>query len=112
MKLAFTSKADGWKENVDLRFGRSSGFFIYDDEKKETEYFDNSENNDLQHGAGTGTSKKIIDLGVDVLITGRVGPKAEQVLQSSKMQVFTGVEEGTVEEAYNRYLKGELSELK
>lgn len=112
MKIAFTSMADGWKEKIDIRFGRSAGFFVYDTDKKQTEFVDNIKNREQEHGAGTGAAQKIIGLKVDTLITGRVGPRAAEILETGKVKIFTGIGYGTVEEAYDKYLKGLLTEQK
>ncbi len=110
MKIAFTTYGNDWKENVDIRFGRARGFFIVDDESGQTSYIDNKENVEAAHGAGTQAAKAIIDAGVGVLITGKTGPKAGQVLKSAGVNVFGGIGYATIEEAYDRYKKGMLTE--
>ena len=110
MKIAFTSTGDGWKENIDIRFGRSAGFFIYDSESEKTNYVDNQKNKEMEHGAGTGAAKTIIDFGVDTLITGKVGPRAEEILKTGNVKIYTGIGYGSVEEAYDKFRKGLLTE--
>lgn len=103
MKIAFTSNGNGWNENIDIRFGRAKGFFIYDTETGLTNFLDNSECVDAAHGAGTASAKKIVDEKIDVLITGKVGPKADEVLKAGNVQIYTGVGYGTIEEAYKKF---------
>ncbi|MBD3223966.1 MAG: dinitrogenase iron-molybdenum cofactor biosynthesis protein [Caldithrix sp.] len=110
MKIAFTTSGKGWKDPVDIRFGRAKGFFIVDTETNATDYIDNSENMDTAHGAGTNAAKSIIDAGVKVLITGKTGPKAGQVLKAGGVKVLGGIGYASLEEAYDRYQKGLLTE--
>ena len=107
MKIAFTSTGDGWKEKLDIRFGRAKGFFIYDTKTDSTKFVDNA-NIEVEHGAGTSAAKKIIEEKVEILITGTVGPKAEEVLKAGKVKVYNGMGYGNLDEAYQKYTDNEL----
>ncbi|UCG51437.1 MAG: NifB/NifX family molybdenum-iron cluster-binding protein [Candidatus Latescibacterota bacterium] len=111
MRIAISACADGWKERVDDRFGRAEGFFVCDTDTNETTYIDNHENVDVAHGAGTSAAQSIVNAGVRVVITGRVGPKAGSVLRAAGVRVMTGDDLTTVEEVYQRFRDGELYEL-
>ncbi len=110
MKVAFTAYGNGWREQVDIRFGRAKGFFIVDEESNETSYIDNSANVEAAHGAGTSASQAIVDAGVKVLVTGHVGPKAGAVLKAGGVKVMGGIGYTSIEEAYEKYKKGHLEE--
>jgi len=110
MKIAFTAYGNSWDEQVDIRFGRTKGLFIVDDQTEETEYLDNTENVLTQHGAGTNAAQAVSNAGVQILITGKVGPKAGQVLKASGIRVFGGIGYGSIREAYEQYKKGLLTE--
>ena len=110
MKIAIAANAKGWKEKVDSRFGRAKGFFIVDTENNQTEYIDNSANVEVGHGAGTSASQTVVESGVKVLLTNEVGPNAGTVLKAAGIKVLTGIDNVTVEEAYDRYKKNELTE--
>lgn len=107
MKIAFTSTGNGWKEKLDVRFGRAKGFFIYDTETKNTKFI-NNDNIDIAHGAGTSAAKNIIDEKVDVLITGKVGPKADEVLKTSDVKIYNGMGYGNLEDAYQKFQNNQL----
>jgi len=108
MKIAFTSTGNGWKEKLDIRFGRAKGFFIYDTEEKTTTFLNNNKNVEVAHGAGTSAAKRIIDEKIEVLITGKVGPKAEEVLKTGKVKIYNGMGYGSLEEAYQKYQNSQL----
>jgi predicted Fe-Mo cluster-binding NifX family protein len=110
MKVAFTAYGNGWKEQVDIRFGRAKGFFVVDTENDQTSYIDNSANVEAAHGAGTSASQAIVDAGVEILVTGKVGPKAGDVLKVGGVKVLGGIGYATIEEAYEKYKKGVLEE--
>lgn len=110
MKIAITAYGDGWREQVDIRFGRAKGFFIIDTETGETSYIDNSKNVDAAHGAGLSAAQSIADAGIHELITGKVGPKAGSVLKTAGVKVLGGIGYTSIEDAYDRYRKGALTE--
>ena len=110
MKIAIPATADGWNENIDDRFGRGKGFFVCDTDNTETTYIDNSENVDTGHGAGTSSAQSLVDAGIEVVISGRIGPKAGEVLKAGGVKVYLCGDAQTVKDAYERFQKGELQE--
>lgn len=110
MKIAFTTSGKTWRDPIDIRFGRAKGFFILDTETNETSYIDNSDNVDAAHGAGTSSAAAIVNSGVQELITGKVGPNAASVLKAAKIKVYGGIGYASIQEAYDRYKKGLLTE--
>jgi predicted Fe-Mo cluster-binding NifX family protein len=60
-------------------------------------------------GAGIQAAQTLTKKGVDVLITGNVGPNAFQVLKSAGVKMVVGVN-GTVREVVEKYKRGELKE--
>jgi len=108
MKILITSKGNDLKSMVDPRFGRAEGFILYDTETKEYTYHDNKENKEAGHGAGTNAAQKVEELGAKTVITFHVGDKAQKVLDASGIEIIQHVENITVEEAIEKYLKGEL----
>jgi predicted Fe-Mo cluster-binding NifX family protein len=61
------------------------------------------------HGAGIQAAQTIVSRGVQVVLTGNVGPNAYQVLSSVGIKIVIGVT-GTVREAVAKYERGELKE--
>ncbi len=109
MKIAFTTKGTGWDSPMDARFGRTDYFLIYDEEKDELTSVDNTDINEVAHGAGPRTAQKLFEQKPDVLITGNgPGGNAATVLNQSGIKIITGAGAITAKEAYKAYKKGEL----
>ena len=109
MKIAITSKGTDLSSEVDPRFGRAQYFIIYDTKSSQYQPLDNSINLNALQGAGIQSAKNIVDMGVEALITGNVGPKAFSTLQSAGIRVFIGAA-GTVEDALQQFQSGTLQE--
>lgn len=110
MKIAFSAYGNNWREQVDIRFGRAKGFFIVDTITDVTTYIDNRKNIEVAQGAGTSAAQTLVEAGVKELITGKVGPKAGVVLKTSGVKVLTGIGYTSIEDAYQRYKRGMLTE--
>ena len=106
MKICVTATGKDLNVQVDPGFGRCQYFIIIDMDTMKLEAFPNKSIDD-EHDAGMETSKRIIDKGVGVLITGNVGPNALSVLSSSGIEVVTGAM-GTVGYAIEMYKNGKL----
>lgn len=109
MKIVFTTKGNNWDSMMDPRFGRSEMFLVYDDEADTLEEVSNSETLDMQHGVGMQTSKKMINLKADVVLTGNgAGGNALEILKNTGIKLYTGVEGMSVKKAFNEYKNGNL----
>jgi predicted Fe-Mo cluster-binding NifX family protein len=109
VKIAISSTGDGIDAQVDSRFGRCSYFIIYDTETEKTESIKN-EGLGAMGGAGILSAQTMINKGVEILITGNVGPNAFYTLTSGGVKIYGGAT-GTLKEVIDKYKKGELSEL-
>lgn len=109
MIIAVSSTEENASSAVDLRFGRSKFFTIYDTRNKEYFYLKNDSINE-SHGAGIAASQKMIKLNVDVVLTGSLGPKAFQVLDGSSIRGFK-VNETTVEKSIIDFLENKLTPI-
>ena len=91
MKLAITSEGESLQSAVDPRFGRAKFFIVMD---TETQAVGGRPvipvNLNAAQGAGIQAGKKIVELGVEKLITGHVGPKAFATLQAGNVEIYTG----------------------
>ena len=87
MKTVISSSGNNLNSNFDLRFGRAAFFCLYDEETKSTSFIKN-EHAEAQGGAGTKTSEKMIELGVQKVISGDFGPKAKDLLEKFKIQMI------------------------
>ncbi len=110
MKIIFTAKGTEWDSPMDPRFGRTEYFFIYDEDSKKIETYDNRAIENEAHGAGPKTSQKLAEYGADILITGNgPGGNAAAVLQQVGIKVITGAGDMTIKEAYEAFKNGTLS---
>lgn len=109
MKIAFTTKGTEWESPMDSRFGRTDYFLIYDEDKDELFYVDNTDVAKVAHGAGPITAQKLFEQKPDVLITGNgPGSNAAMALKQGNIKIITGAGTMTAKEAYDAYKKGEL----
>ena len=114
MKICVSSKGKDDKASVDPRFGRAAYFAIFsvnDNKIISTEIVANTASGSMG-GAGIKASESIVSKGVQVLITGNVGPNAFEVLSESNVEIITGVGGMSIKEAVERFLRGELGKTK
>ena len=109
MKVAVTSEGPNLQDAVDPRFGRAAGFILVDLDTMSTQYVDNGDGQNMAQGAGIGAAEKMAAAGAEVVLTGFVGPKAFQALQTAGIQVGQDLAGMTVAEALERYKSGQVS---
>ena len=114
MKIAVSATAGSLDAIVDPRFGRCGYFVIVEVEKNEIKKVETIQNPaaTAMGGAGIQAAQLIANKGVEVLISGNMGPNAFSVLSGTGIKIVTGVGGISVREAVQRYLKGELKETK
>ena len=95
---------------MDGRFGRCPWFLVVDTDSLE---FNALQNPHAQEGMGAGmaAAKDIIDEDGDAVISGRVGPKAYEVLRALKIDIFLVSGEISVKDALERLERGELQRM-
>jgi predicted Fe-Mo cluster-binding NifX family protein len=107
MKIAITSQGPLMDSPVDPRFGRTRHFIVVDTETGEFSAVDNSVNLNAAQGAGIQAGRKVVELGVEAVVTGHVGPKAMSALQAGGIKVYTGAAD-TVADAVEKFKTGGL----
>lgn len=110
MKIGFSAVGPNLDSLIDARFGRCQYILISDKKGKLKEVLTNP-GIDAMRGAGIAAAQTIVSQGVEVLITGNIGPNAFLVLQSAGVRVYSGVFGLTVKQALNKYKQGELKEV-
>ena len=110
MKIAITSTGPSLDSAFDNRFGRASYFIIFDSGTDRYEALDNVQNYQAAQGAGIQAAQTLASAGVDVLVTGHLGPKAAKTLDAASIKVYQS-DAITVEEAWNLYKNNALEPL-
>ena len=109
MKICVTAMSDRIDAQVDRRFGRCAYFVIVDADTMEYEAVSNKGVNAMG-GAGIQAAQSVVDKGIDVVLTGNIGPNAYQVLSAAGTQIITGVT-GTIQEEVARFKRGEYTAI-
>ena len=109
MKACVSASSGSIEANVDSRFGRCSFFVIVNSETMEFSVVSNDSTN-AAHGAGIQAAQTVVNKGVELVITGNVGPNAFNVLSASGIKIVTGAS-GSVKEAVEKYKNGQLKEV-
>ena len=107
-KIAVSSEGPTLDDAVDPRFGRAGGFVVVDLPDMTISYIDNGASQAMSMGAGIETAERMARAGVEVVLSGYVGPKAFEALTAAGIQVCQNVEGISVGEAVERFRKGEL----
>ncbi|MFP4058937.1 MAG: NifB/NifX family molybdenum-iron cluster-binding protein [Bacteroidales bacterium] len=98
MKTVITSSGNSQDSQFDLRFGRTAWFCLYNETTGDVSFFENVYAN-AQGGAGQKAAEKMVELGVEKVISGDFGPKAKDLLDRFKIQmVIIQDDQITVEE--------------
>jgi len=108
MKICVTATGSDLNAQVDPRFGRSQYFVIVDSDTMAFEAMVNEAMN-APGGAGIQAAQAMVNKGVNVVISGNMGPNAFQVLSTADVKIATGAY-GTVKEAVEMYKSGKLGE--
>jgi len=106
MKIAITSSGDNLDSQMDPRFGRCQYFLIVDPDTMDFEAMLN-ESAMASGGAGIQAAQTIVNVGINAVITGNVGPNAFEVLSAAGIETMTGAS-GTVRHALELYKSGSL----
>lgn len=112
MKVAITSYGEDLSGKVDRSFGRAKWFVVVDTAKETFDTHSNKQNVNAIQGAGIQAAQNISNLGVDVVLTGNVGPNAFRTLSAASIKIFI-VEKciETVKDALSEWKAGHLQEV-
>jgi predicted Fe-Mo cluster-binding NifX family protein len=104
MKIAVTSKGGSMDSLLSEQFGRCQYFLIVDSATMKFEAVSNL-GEQMRSGAGPKAAELIINIGAEVLLTGHVGDKAEDVLKRGGITIVDEFKGSTkVKDAVNSYL--------
>lgn len=106
-KIAVSSQGQDLQSQVDPRFGRAAYFLVIDEQDMSCTVLDNTQARDMSSGAGIQAAETVARAGATVIVTGMVGPKAYQALETAGVAVVQDAK-GSVEEAVQAYRAGSL----
>jgi predicted Fe-Mo cluster-binding NifX family protein len=107
MKIAISSQGPDATSPVDPRFGRARYFRVVDCSTGQQTVVDNEAGVNAAQGAGIQAVQTLVNLSVQGVVTGHVGPKAWNALQAAKVAAYA-VNGGTVEAALKAFVAGQL----
>lgn len=110
MQICITSTGSKLDSSVDQRFGRAQCFLLLDKQGKLKEALPN-EGVAAMRGAGIAAAQTIASKGVEVLITGNIGPNAFAVLQQTGIKIFLVPPGTTVKDAFSEWKKNKLTQV-
>ena len=108
MKVAVTSQGPDVASEVDPRLGEAGFLIVLDTNTGQFTAHDNTQNLNAVHNAGREAAQKIMDLGVDAVITGNLSDKALATLEAGHVKVCTGGRGGSVMDAVERFKAEQL----
>jgi predicted Fe-Mo cluster-binding NifX family protein len=112
LKFIFSTKDNNGELSVlDDRFGRATGFVLYDSTTDKWSWIDNAVNTNAPAGAGVQAAQTVANSGSDIYIGAQLGPKAFEVLSKCDIELLVGAVGRTVSENYSMYEAGELARV-
>lgn len=105
-RVAISVRGKTLEDPVDPRFGRCPNFVLVDPDTLEWSAIPNP-GAGSGGGAGIQAAQALIDNGVDILVTGNVGPNAHSTLEGGGVEIFTGAS-GAASRALEEMKEGKL----
>ena len=93
---------------VDERFGRASGYLIFDENGNIVKKLSN-ENKDAAHGAGTGAAALLTSNKVTDAVARSFGPKASDVLKASNVTLWQADSSEIAKELFENWKNNKLN---
>jgi predicted Fe-Mo cluster-binding NifX family protein len=109
MKICITAAGNDLNAATDGSFGRAPWFILVDTETDAVQAMENSSVN-AQQGAGIAAAQSMSDNGVEAVLTGRLGPKAQTALAAAGVTMYEGLQQSTVGQALQQFRQGEYRE--
>jgi predicted Fe-Mo cluster-binding NifX family protein len=109
MKIAVSSSGKELDSPVDAHFGRCTTFVIVDSETDDYEAIENTAS-EAGSGAGIAAATGLAKAGIEVVLTGNLGPNASRTLATLGIRAFRA-EGDTVGKSVAAYLGGQQTEI-
>ena len=105
-RICVTSVGPSPDDPVDPRFGRCAYFLVREAESGNFRAVENTARG-LGNGAGIQAAQTLANMGVDVVLTGDLGPNAFRVLSAAGIRAFR-VDGVSARKAVEEYIEGRL----
>lgn len=109
MKIAISSQGKEENSLMDSRFGRCEYFCIYDIEDDGFKVIENTAINS-NAGAGIEAANLVLKESIDAVVTGNIGPHANEVFKKSNIKIFTS-DVKRISDIINEYKRNKLKEF-
>ncbi|MCI5223638.1 MAG: dinitrogenase iron-molybdenum cofactor biosynthesis protein, partial [Candidatus Electrothrix sp. AR4] len=109
MKLCITAAGNDLSAQADSAFGRAPWFVLVDTDSSKVEEAVANTSVNASNGAGIAAAQTMSDNGVDAVLTGRLGPKAQAALAAANIGMYEGVGRVTVGEALAQFRAGKYT---
>jgi len=107
-----TAQGTNLLSEVDRSFGRARWFVVIDVDQETHAAHSNKQNLDAAQGAGIQAARNVVDLGVEAVLTGNVGPKAFRTLMAASIKIFVFDKSvTTVSDALSEWKSNHLQEV-
>lgn len=103
MRVAVSAEGPGRQHLVEPTFGRCPWFVVVDTDHPGDRSLENPAR-ERDSAAGVAAVQFLVDAGVDVLLTGRLGPKATRALEAAGIRAHQGCA-GTVADALDAFVR-------
>ncbi len=113
MKIAISALGKGLDAKIDPRFGRCDYFVIVEVENGDIKGVENIDNDaaESSRGAGIRAAQIVANTGVNIVISGNMGPNAFDALSKAGIDVFTAQVGISVEDAVKKCIGDELEAM-
>ncbi len=105
IKVCFPSVGKDLESEIDSRFGRAQNFLLVEIKDGKLLSFQAENNSGFNRGSGAGISaaEQVGELGANMLIAEKVGPKAQSVLDQLGIEVIGG--SGIIKDVLAKHFK-------
>jgi predicted Fe-Mo cluster-binding NifX family protein len=108
MRVCISATGTDKASLVDPRFGRAANLLVVDTETGDVHPLDSAARS--SHGAGVQAAQQVMRAGADVLLTGRIGPRAYEVLAAAEIPIYLA-SSTTVARAIADFIAGRLEKI-
>lgn len=109
MRLAISAQEKYLHAALDPRFGRCFYFFVIDLKTNNMEAISNP-GRDMLGGAGVHAAQSLVNIGINKLVTGKIGPNAMHILKKNNITVYHTTAK-SIAEALVMFKDQQLTEL-